>query len=317
VTEKPIRIGISSCLLGEEVRFDGGHKRDSFLADTFGKWVEWVMVCPEVEVGMGTPRETLRLVRDKGELRMVTTKTGVDHTGAMQAWARRRAEALAGEDLCGYVLKKDSPSCGMERVKVYDPHGSPARTGVGLFAAALLKRFPLLPVEEEGRLCDPRLRENFVERVFAYRRARSFFTARWTVGGLVRFHTAHKLLLMAHSPEAYQRLGRLVAGAKATGRAALAERYEREFMEALRVLAAPRRHVNVLHHMLGYFRDRLDDASRRELLDCIEDYRRGLVPLIVPLTLVRHHVRTLGVEYLTGQMYLEPNPKELMLRNHV
>ena len=251
MTQDLIRIGISSCLLGEEVRFDGGHKRDSFLVDTFGKWVEWVMVCPEVEVGMGTPRETLRLVRDKGELRMVTRKTGVDHTSAMNAWARRRVQALAREDLCGYVLKKDSPSCGMERVKVYDAHASPARTGVGLFAAVLLARFPLLPVEEEGRLSDPRLRENFVERVFAYRRVRSFFAGhwpstrpghperaeRWTVGGLVRFHTAHKLLLMAHSPAAYQRLGRLVAGAKAADRRALHERYEREFMEALKVLA--------------------------------------------------------------------------------
>jgi len=317
LSTEPIRIGISSCLLGEEVRFDGGHKRDSFLVDTFGKWVEWVMVCPEVEVGMGTPRESLRLVRDKSELRMVTTKTGVDHTGAMTAWARRRVEALGREDLCGYVLKKDSPSCGMERVKVYDPHGSPVRAGVGLFAAALLERFPLLPVEEEGRLSDPRLRENFIERVFAYRRVRSFLAGRWTVGGLVQFHTAHKLLLMAHSPEAYQRLGRLVAGAKGADRAALAGRYEREFMQALKVLATPRRHVNVLQHMLGYFRDRLDDASRRELLDCIEDYRRGLVPLVVPLTLVRHHVRALGVEYLTGQLYLEPHPKEMMLRNHV
>ena len=191
------------------------------------------------------------------------------------------------------------------------------RAGVGLFAAALLERFPLLPVEEEGRLSDPRLRENFIERVFAYRRVRSFLAGRWTVGGLVQFHTAHKLLLMAHSPEAYQRLGRLVAGAKAAGRRALHERYEREFMEALKVPATARRHVNVLQHMLGYFRDRLDDASRRELVDCIEEYRRGLVPLIVPLTLVRHHVRALDVEYLAGQMYPEPNPKELMLRNHV
>jgi uncharacterized protein YbgA (DUF1722 family)/uncharacterized protein YbbK (DUF523 family) len=316
-TGDPIRIGISSCLLGEEVRFDGGHKRDSFLVDTFGTWVEWVQVCPEVEFGLGTPRETLRLIRDRAELRLVTTKTGIDHTVGMTAWARRRAEALAGEDLCGYVLKKDSPSCGMERVKVYGPHGSPARTGVGLFAAALMARLPLLPVEEEGRLSDPRLRENFVERVFAYRRVRSFFTNRWAVGGLVQFHTAHKLLLMAHSPKAYQQLGRLVAGAKSVTRAALRERYTHEFMEALKVPATARRHVNVLQHMLGYFRDDLDAPSRRELRDCIEDYRRGLIPLIVPITLVRHHVRRLGVEYLAGQVYLEPHPKELMLRNHV
>jgi len=315
--DTPIRIGVSSCLLGEEVRFDGGHKRDGFLVDTFGRWVEWVPVCPEVEVGLGVPRPTMRLERHGTGIRLVTPKTGEDHTEAMGAYAGRRAGELARAGLVGYVLKKDSPSCGMERVKVYDRHGTPARTGVGLFAAALLARLPLLPIEEEGRLSDPRLRENFIERVFAYRRLRTFFAGRWTVGGLVRFHTAHKLLVMSHSTVAYQALGRLVAAAKTLDRAALGERYEREFMEALRGIATTRRHANVLQHMIGYFRDSLDAASRKELVDCVEDYRRGLVPLIVPITLVRHHVRTLGVAYLADQIYLEPHPRELMLRNHV
>ena len=315
--DTPIRIGISSCLLGEQVRFDGGHKRDGFLVDTFGRWVEWVPVCPEVEVGLGVPRPTMRLERHDTAIRLVTPKTSEDHTEAMEAFSRRRAGELAREDLVGYVLKKDSPTCGMERVKVYDRHGTPARTGVGLFAAALLARQPLLPIEEEGRLSDPRLRENFVERVFAYRRLRSFFAGRWTVGGLVRFHTAHKLLVMSHSTVAYQALGRLVAAAKSLDRATLRERYEREFMEALRGIATTKRHTNVLHHMVGHFRESLDPASRKELLDCIDEYRRSLVPLIVPLTLVRHHVRALGVTYLAGQIYLEPHPRELMLRNHV
>ncbi len=315
--DTPIRIGISSCLLGEQVRFDGGHKRDGFLVDTFGRWVEWVPVCPEVEVGLGVPRPTMRLARHETAIRLVTPKTGDDHTEAMEAYSRRRAGELAREDLVGYVLKKDSPTCGMERVKVYDRHGTPARTGVGLFAAALLARLPLLPVEEEGRLSDPRLRENFVERVFAYRRLRSFFAGRWTVGALVRFHTAHKLLVMSHSTVAYQALGRLVAAAKSLERAALRERYEREFMEALRGIATTRRHTNVLQHMVGHFRESLDAASRKELGDCIEEYRRGLVPLVVPITLIRHHVRALGVAYLADQIYLEPHPRELMLRNHV
>jgi len=315
--DTPIRIGISSCLLGEQVRFDGGHKRDGFLVDTFGRWVEWVPVCPEVEVGLGVPRPTMRLERLDTAIRLVTPKTGDDHTEAMEAYSRRRAGELAREDLVGYVLKKDSPTCGMERVKVYDRHGTPARTGVGLFAAALLARLPLLPIEEEGRLSDPRLRENFVERVFAYRRLRSFFAGRWTVGALVRFHTAHKLLVMSHSTVAYQALGRLVAAAKSLDRAALRERYEREFMEALRGIATTRRHTNVLQHMVGHFRESLDAASRKELAGCIEEYRRGLVPLVVPITLIRHHVRALGVAYLADQIYLEPHPRELMLRNHV
>jgi len=315
--EPPIRIGISACLLGEKVRYDGGHKRDAFLVETLGRYVEWVPVCPEVEMGLGTPRETLRLVRLGSGNRMVMPKTGADHAEAMRVFADRRAAELAKEDLRGYILKKDSPSCGLERVRVFDAHGVPAKSGRGLFAEVLLRRFLNLPVEEEGRLSDPRLRENFVERIFAYHRLRSLFAARWNVGDLVRFHTAHKLLLMAHSPKAYESLGVLVAGAKATPRAELRARYEAEFMSALRVIATTKRQANVLLHIVGYFSKRLDEDSRRELHSLIGDYRAGLVPLVVPLTLIRHHVRRFDVTYLRGQVYLEPHPKELMLRNHV
>jgi len=313
----PIRIGISSCLLGQEVRFDGGHKRDRFLTDTFGQFVEWVPVCPEVEAGFGTPRESMRLVNDDGRLRLVTVKTGVDLTASMERYSRRRAEQLAGEQLCGYVLKKDSPSCGMERVKVYDANKVPTRSGQGLFAAALRSRHPLLPVEDEGRLSDPRIRDNFIERVFAFRRLREFFRGRWAVGGLVHFHTAHKLTLMAHSPKAYLALGQLVARAKQLARPELETRYTADFMTALETMATSRRHTNVLQHMAGYFKTILDAASKAELGATIEDYRVGLVPLIVPITLLRHYVRHHDVPYLAGQLYLEPHPKELMLRNHV
>jgi len=313
----PIRIGISACLLGEKVRYDGGHKRDAYLVETFGRYVEWVPVCPEVEMGLSVPRETLRLVRIQGDIRLIMPKTGADHTEAMCAYASRRIAEPAEEDLCGYILKKGSPSCGMERVRVFDARGVPAKSGRGLFAAALLEHFPLLPVEEEGRLSDPRRRENFVERVFAYRRLRTFFAGRWKVGELVAFQTAHKLLLMAHSPKAYETLGRLVARAKAVPRAELRERYEAGFMRALGEMATTKRHVNVLLHIVGHFRGQLDDDSRRELLALIEEYRRGLVPLIVPITLIRHYVRRFDVTYLRGQIYLEPHPKELMLRNHV
>jgi uncharacterized protein YbgA (DUF1722 family)/uncharacterized protein YbbK (DUF523 family) len=313
----PIRIGISACLLGEKVRFDGGHKRDAFLTETFGRFVEWVPVCPEVECGLGTPREAMRLVRVEQGVRLLTVKTGIDRTSLVERFSRSRVSALAAENLSGYVLKKDSPSCGLERVKVYDRHGSPARSGRGLFAAALVEAYPCLPIEEEGRLADPRLRDNFVERVFAYVRLRGLFDGRWTVGGLVDFHTAHKLLLLAHAPAAYRRLGRLVAGARDVPRRDLERRYVAGFMDALGQLATTRRHTNVLQHMAGYFKGRLDAASKRELEQVIADYRCGLVPLVVPLTLVRHHVRTFDVAYLAGQTYLEPHPKELMLRNHV
>jgi uncharacterized protein YbgA (DUF1722 family)/uncharacterized protein YbbK (DUF523 family) len=313
----PIRIGISSCLLGEKVRFDGGHKRDDFLTDTFGRFVEWVPVCPEVECGLGTPRETMRLERFTHVVRLVTTKTKIDLTDRLVDYSARRVEALAGEGLSGYVLKKDSPSCGMERVKVYDAHSLPARTGRGLFAEALLARFPSLPIEEEGRLSDPRLRDNFVERVFAFRRLQTLFRPRWRVGDLVQFHTAHKLVVLAHSPEAYRRLGRLVAGATAPARASVEREYTEQFMAALTVVATPSRHANVLQHMAGYFKRSLDPGSKDELLQTIEDYRRELVPLIVPITLFRHHVRQHGVAYLAGQVYLDPHPRELMLRNHV
>jgi uncharacterized protein YbgA (DUF1722 family)/uncharacterized protein YbbK (DUF523 family) len=314
--EHPIRIGVSSCLLGAKVRFDGGHKKDDFLVNTFGEWVQCVPVCPEVEVGMGTPRESVRLVREGGEVRMVAPKSGTDWTKAMRTYSAQRVEKLAAAELSGYVLKKDSPSCGMERVKVYG-EGMPTKSGRGVFAEALLARFPNLPVEEEGRLCDPALRDNFVERVFAYHRVRRFFLDHWTVGGLVAFHTAHKLQLMAHAPKSYEALGRLVARAKGLPREALRESYETEFMQGLKVIATTRRNSNVLLHILGYFKKLIDGEARAELLGLIEDYHRGLVPLIVPITLIRHYVRLHSVSYLVGQVYLQPHPKELMLRNHV
>jgi uncharacterized protein YbgA (DUF1722 family)/uncharacterized protein YbbK (DUF523 family) len=315
--EDPTRLGVSSCLLGETVRFDGGHKRNSFVADLLGSFVEWVPVCPELEVGMGAPRPALRLVRTGERPRLVEIRSGRDHTRSMERYAARRVRALRDLDLCGYVLKKDSPSCGMTRVKIYGDHGMPKRDGRGLYASALIEAFPNLPVEDEGRLNDSGLRENFVERIFAYRRLRRLFRGRWTNGQMVAFHTAHKLQLMAHSPDAFRTLGRSVASVKQTPRADFRERYESGFMEALARLASRGRNANVLQHAAGYLKKRLDPISRGELADLIHDYRRGLVPLVVPITLLRHHARRHEVEYLNGQTYLEPHPKELMLRNHV
>jgi len=318
-TPEPIRIGVSSCLLGNNVRYDGGHKKDDFVAGLLSRFVTFVPVCPEVEVGMPTPRPSIRLVRREGEVRLVEPRQGLDHTAAMQAFSERRLRELERLGLGGYILKKDSPSCGMERVKVWaERPGHPAvRSGRGVFAAALLARWPLLPVEEEGRLHDLPLRENFVERVFAYRRLRTFLDGRWTLAGLVRFHTAEKILLLAHHPEGYRALGKLVAGARGLPRAELAEAYAAGFMGALARPATPGRNANALEHMAGYFKRDLPAEDRQELHDAIHAYRRGLVPLIVPVTLVRHHVRRLRVDYLAGQTYLEPHPRELMLRNHV
>ena len=313
----PVRIGISACLLGEEVRFDGGHKRDRFLTDTFGRFVEWVPVCPEVEAGFGTPREAMRLVDVDGRLRLLTVRTHADLTARLEAYAKRRVDELGVEDLSGYVLKSDSPSCGLERVKVYGRSMAPKRAGTGLFAAQLRRRYPFLPLEEEGRLTDPRLRENFVERVFAYRRARDLFESRWTIASLVAFHTAHKLTLMAHSPAAYRSLGRLVAQRELLAPRELEARYFEGFIGALAIIATPARHANVLQHIAGYFKKLLDRREKAELAEAIDDYRAGLTPLVVPMTLVRHYVRRHDMVYLSQQVYLEPHPKELMLRNHV
>jgi uncharacterized protein YbgA (DUF1722 family)/uncharacterized protein YbbK (DUF523 family) len=317
--EAQLRIGVSSCLLGNEVRFDSGHKRDRFVTDVLSNFVEFVPVCPEVEVGMGIPRPALRLIHhgDAAEVRLVEIKSGRDHTLAMERYAARRVAELRKLGLVGYVLKRSSPSCGMERVKVYGKAGMPTKAGVGLYARALLAAYPELPVEEEGRLNDPVLRENFIERVFAYHRLGELFSGRWTPGQVVAFHTAHKLQLMAHSPAAYRELGRLVADVKQLDRDEFKRAYRSGFMAALARRATRGRNTNVLQHAAGYLKKQLDKASRAELASVIEDYRLGLIPIIVPLVLIRHHVRRCDIEYLQGQLFLEPHPKELMLRNHV
>jgi uncharacterized protein YbgA (DUF1722 family)/uncharacterized protein YbbK (DUF523 family) len=309
--EAKLRVGISSCLLGQAVRFDGGHKRERWLTDVLAPYVEWVPVCPEVELGMGVPRETVQLVREAGAVRMLGTRSRRDWSDAMRRFAERRTRALRRLELCGYVLKKDSPSCGMERVAVQGARGLVRRDGRGLFAEALLAADPLLPVEEEGRLADAALRESWLERVFAYRRLRSLSAGRFSLGRLVAFHTAHKLQLLAHSEPAYRALGRLVAGAKKFPRAELRRCYGEGFMRALAVRATRRRHVYVLQHCRGHFRARLDAGARAALAAEIADYRRGIAPLSLPTTTIRHHAERLGVSYLAGQAYLEPHPTEL------
>jgi uncharacterized protein YbgA (DUF1722 family)/uncharacterized protein YbbK (DUF523 family) len=316
IEPEKLRLGVSSCLLGERVRYDGGHKRDAFLTDALGPFVDWVPVCPEMELGLGIPRPPIRLVGEAKAPRLVVERTGEDLTAAMRRLARERTGELSGLDIDGYVLKRASPSCGLFRVPVYDEQGARRGEGRGIFAAVLTERLPLLPVEEEGRLTDPAIRENFIERVFASARWRRFVAAGPRVRDLVAFHAAQKFAVLAHSPAHYGRLGRLVAGAGPRLAPAL-DAYGALLMEALAVRATRGRHANVLQHLAGFFKRDLSGDDRVELLETIEEHRRGLVPLIVPITLLKHHVRRLGLAYLADQVYLSPHPRELMLRNHV
>ena len=314
---RPIRIGISSCLLGEKVRFDKGHKRDAFIVETLGQYCHWIPVCPEMEIGLGTPRESLRLVGASEAPRLIASKSDRDHTETMHHFTTDRLAHLADIGLHGYILKKDSPSCGMMRVRVYGQGGTPQRTGQGLFARALMQRFPLLPVEEEGRLHDMPLRENFIERVFAYNRWCTFVASHPTPNDLVRFHTQFKMTLLAHSRPHYQVLGRLVAQAGSQPFAALLQEYGAGLMAGLKVKASTKKHANVLSHLQGYLKQHLDATDKAELVTCIDDYRQGLVPLVVPLTLLQHHFRRHPHAWVAEQTYLQPYPAELMLRNHV
>jgi uncharacterized protein YbgA (DUF1722 family)/uncharacterized protein YbbK (DUF523 family) len=309
-----IRLGISSCLLGENVRWNGGHKLDHFLRDTLGRYVDYVPVCPEVEAGFPTPRETMRLVGDVDAPRLVTTKSGVDHTEKMLHWASNRVKELEKEGLCGFIFKKNSPSSGLLRVKVFNHKGMPKNTGTGLFAKEFTRHFPLLPVEEEGRLHDPRLRENFIEQVFALKRWREAVEEKPDIGRVVDFHGRNKLLILSHSPELARNMGKLVAGAKQMDRKKFHHEYEARLISALRLKPTPRKHVNVLLHIMGYFKKELSSDEKQELLETFDHFKQGLVPLLVPITLVNHYVRKYDEPYLKQQTYLHPHPLELKLR---
>ncbi len=312
-----IRLGISSCLLGEKVRYDGGHKLDHFLKDTLGRFVDWMPVCPEVEYGLPVPREAMHLVKAGDGPRLVTTRTGIDHTDGMRRWAVKRISELEKEDLCGFVFKSRSPSSGLRGVKVYGASGVPSGTGVGVFADAFVERFRLMPVEDDGRLQDLALRENFIERIFVFRRWKDLMRAGGKIKDMVDFHTDHKLLVLSHSTKHYRILGSMVASAKTYSPGKLHSEYIENLMEGLRLIATVRKNTNVLSHMMGYFRKLIPADERNELAEVIENYRRGIIPLIVPVTLIRHYVRKYSVTYLGRQYYLNPHPLELMLRNHV
>jgi uncharacterized protein YbgA (DUF1722 family)/uncharacterized protein YbbK (DUF523 family) len=311
------KVGVSACLLGQQVRYDGGHKRDAFITGPLSEHFEWVPVCPETAIGLGIPRATIRLMGEIDHPRLVgTADSTFDITQQMERYAERQVSQMT--DLCGYILKKDSPSCGMERVKVFKPSGTHAeRKGSGTFARILMQHLPLLPVEEEGRLNDAVLRENFVNRVYVMQRWHRLLREGVSASRLIEFHTAHKYLVMGHSQAAYQRLGRLLANLSQGDLGQVAETYSEELMHALKRRVTRKRHVNVLQHIMGYLKKQIDSSDKAELSQSIEAYRRGETPLVVPITLLRHYFRRHPDPYMEKQVYLRPHPEKLGLRNAI
>jgi uncharacterized protein YbgA (DUF1722 family)/uncharacterized protein YbbK (DUF523 family) len=315
--EERVRLGISSCLLGNAVRWNSGHKMDRYLTRTLGQFVDYVPVCPEVEAGFGVPRESMRLVGDPENPRLITFKTKTDNTDQMLRWARRRVEELEKEDLHGFIFKSDSPSSGMIRVKVYTEKGMPVKKGVGMFAREFMNHFPLIPAEDDGRLHDPKIRENFIERIFALQRWRQTIANGTNMGNLVDFHTRNKLLILSHSQKHSRLMGKLVAAGKQMPMEALYTQYEALLMEALALKTTPKKNMNVLQHLMGYFKKQLSKDEKQELLEVFGQYRQEFVPLVVPITLINHFVRKYDQQYLKMQTYLNPHPVELKLRTHV
>ena len=313
----PIKIGISSCLLGNNVRYDGRNKLDRLLRETLGAFVEYVPVCPEAEFGLGIPREPMRLEGNIDDPRLVVIKTEKDISQKMKQWSQRRVNELEKEGLFGFIFKSRSPSCGIERVTVFKERGVPIPGGTGLFAREFMNRFPLVPVEDEEKLQDPGLRENFIERIFVLKRWRDLIKGKNTANKLVRFHTENKLLFFSHGEKHYRLMGRIVADAGKNNIEKIYRTYEETMLEAIKLKSTPNKHANVLMHMMGYFKKTLSSDEKQELMEKINEYKDGFIPLIVPVTLISHHVRKFDEPYLKSQTYLNPHPVELKLRNHV
>jgi len=313
---KPIKIGISSCLLGNMVRYDGNHSHDPFLTQTLGLFTEYIPVCPEVECGMSIPREAIRLMGDPENPRLVSNEKNIDKTEAMKTWAEGKLKALEKDNLCGFIFKSKSPSCGLYRIKVYGGKGGFSKTGTGIFARAFTEKFPRIPVEESGRLQDPELRENFIENIFSLQRWRDLIEKNKTLGGLVDFHSKNKLLILSHNQALYRNLGKLVGQGKSQELHTLFDNYEEILLKALNLKTTLKKNINVLHHILGYFKNNLTSPEKEELLTIVDQYRSEYVPLIVPITLIKHYVMKYPHPWLEIQTYLNPHPFELKLRNY-
>lgn len=310
-----IKVGISACLLGEKVRYDGGHKLDHYLRDTLGQFVEWIPVCPEVECGLPVPREAMRLIKTSDKVRLITVNSKIDHTERMEIWIKEKLKELQKLDLSGFIFKSRSPSSGLYSAKVYTKNGKLIGKSAGFFAKAFIEHFKYIPVEEDERLQNPWIRENFIERVFIYHRWRELERTGLTYNKLIDFHTKMRLTLLSHSPNHYRNLEKLVAEGSKDKK--IYGKYFVYLMEGLKLKSTINKNANVLYHIMGYFKKHLNVEDKKELLDIIENYRKGLIPLIVPITLIKHYVEKLKIEYLKNQFYLNPYPMELMLRNHV
>ncbi|AZQ85894.1 DUF1722 domain-containing protein [Colwellia sp. Arc7-635] len=308
-----ISIGISSCLLGHKVRFDSGHKNNSYISNTLSEYFDFIPFCPEVDIGLGIPRETIRLVLLDEKVHCVGSKNpDLDVTERLKDCAQ--AQQSWQQSLSGYILKKDSPSCGMERVRLYKGD-MPDRIGVGIYAQKLMENFPDLPVEEEGRLGDAILRENFIQRVFIYARWQALFAEEFSLKNLNSFHAQHKYIFMSHSQSLAKELGHWLAQAHGQEPGEVLKQYLSKMMVILKLRASRKGHVNTLQHLQGYLKSYISADDKAELVDIIDQYRNGLLPLIVPITLLRHHFRRFPNEYITDSYYMKPHPKELMLLN--
>lgn len=308
-----IPIGISSCLLGEKVRYDGGHKNHSYISGTLSEYFDFKPFCPEMAIGMGVPRKPIRLVEIGDNIQCVgvkdestnVTQPLIECADNQKDWQR---------ELCGYIFKKDSPSCGMERVKVF-VNGQPIRKGSGIFAQRTMENCPYLPIEEEGRLGDSRLRENFIQRVYVLHRWKQLLAEGLSLHSLSQFHRRHKLIIMSHQQQGYRDLGKLIASATKDNLETTAEQYISDLMTTLKTVATRGNHVNVLQHIQGYLKRSLDSEDKAELTEVIERYRLEELPLIVPITLLRHHFRKAPDEYINESYYMTPHPQELRLLN--
>ncbi|MEE9443983.1 MAG: DUF523 and DUF1722 domain-containing protein [candidate division Zixibacteria bacterium] len=316
-SNRPIIIGVSSCLLGARVRFDGQHKRERYIADILGDYLDFLSICPEIGAGMGIPRESVQLRGNQDSPRLIGNKSGKNWTLKLKSFSRERISKKDFSKLSGFIFKKNSPSCGMERVRLYDDKGSMRPNGIGVFARAVMEKYPFLPVEEEGRLNDIRTRENFIERIFAYYCLDNLFNGGYSGKKIIEFHTVSKYLILSHSQKHYTELGKLVAKIKQYTPAQFKKEYSRLYMEALKIKTTVKKQVNVLQHIFGFLKDYLNSEDKKYLLEVINDYHKNLVPLVVPVTLLKLFILRHGVTYIANQIYLNPHPKELMLRNHV
>lgn len=310
-----IKIGVSACMIGDAVRYNGQAAEDRFVNRELSKLVDFVKVCPEVGIGLGIPRETIRLVKKESGLRLVNYGGDKDFTEAMEEFSVTSGKKMAKENLSGFIFKKNSPSCGAFRVKIYNEKGvTQPDVSAGVYAAHIQEKFPWLPVEEDGRLNDAALRHNFIARVFAIKRWQEDVETNLSMKSVINFHQAHKYMLMSYSQDGLRKLGQLVANSEGKGVEELAHEYLMGFAELTKKPASRSKHVNVLFHLIGYFTQELDDFDKKEMVDNVENYRKGLIPLVLPITRIRHYVNKYAVDYLSGQAYLD-YPEELGVLN--